>query len=58
MLKLIIDVDDFGLFKVINYGIIESYKIGIIIFILFMLNLEIVEYVIVFVKDYLDLFIG
>lgn len=58
LVKVIVDVDDFGMLEVINYGIIKSYVDGLMMLIFLMFNLLIVEYVVVLVKNYLGLFVG
>lgn len=44
MIKIIINVDDFGYCEVVNYGIILVYNNGIVRFIFMMVNMFGVEY--------------
>lgn len=58
MTKLIINADDFGLCKGVNYGIIEAYKFGMLKSTTLMITMDEAEHAIALAKEYPDLKIG
>ncbi|WP_413300805.1 chitin disaccharide deacetylase [Bacillus sp. 1P10SD] len=58
MIKLIVNADDFGLSKGVNYGIIDSYLYGIVNFTTMMMNMDGTEHAIQLAKKYPELRVG